>query len=58
MGSTVSAWAFGGVPASWQRRCRSRWSPAADEVVVRMVATGVCHTDLLSRELPPELFWH
>lgn len=30
--------------------------PRADEVVVRMVATGVCHTDLLSRELPPELF--
>ncbi|MCU1359669.1 MAG: aryl-alcohol dehydrogenase [Ilumatobacteraceae bacterium] len=30
--------------------------PNADEVVVRMVATGVCHTDLLSRELPPELF--
>ncbi|MGE0138550.1 MAG: NAD(P)-dependent alcohol dehydrogenase [Ilumatobacteraceae bacterium] len=30
--------------------------PRPDEVVVRMVATGVCHTDLLSRELPPELF--
>ena len=30
--------------------------PRADEVLVRMVATGVCHTDLLSRELPPELF--
>jgi aryl-alcohol dehydrogenase len=30
--------------------------PNADEVVVRMVGTGVCHTDLLSRELPPELF--
>jgi len=30
--------------------------PRADEVVVRMVATGVCHTDLLSRELPPEYF--
>lgn len=30
--------------------------PRAEEVLVRMVATGVCHTDLLSRELPPELF--
>lgn len=30
--------------------------PRDDEVLVRMVATGVCHTDLLSRELPPELF--
>ena len=30
--------------------------PNDDEVVVRMVGTGVCHTDLLSRELPPELF--
>jgi aryl-alcohol dehydrogenase len=30
--------------------------PRADEVLVRMVATGVCHTDLLSRELPPGLF--
>lgn len=30
--------------------------PRSDEVLVRMVATGVCHTDLLSRELPPELF--
>lgn len=30
--------------------------PRADEVVVRMVATGVCHTDILSRELPPEYF--
>jgi aryl-alcohol dehydrogenase len=30
--------------------------PNADEVVVRMVGTGVCHTDLLSRELPPGLF--
>ena len=27
-----------------------------DEVLVRMVATGVCHTDLLSRDLPSELF--
>ncbi|WP_040494247.1 NAD(P)-dependent alcohol dehydrogenase [Ilumatobacter nonamiensis] len=31
-------------------------SPRADEVVVRMVAAGMCHTDLLSRELPPEFF--
>jgi aryl-alcohol dehydrogenase len=30
--------------------------PRGDEVLVRMVATGVCHTDLLARELPPELF--
>lgn len=30
--------------------------PRSDEVLVRMVATGVCHTDLLSREIPPELF--
>lgn len=30
--------------------------PRPDELLVRMVATGVCHTDLLSRELPPELF--
>lgn len=30
--------------------------PRADEVVVRMVATGICHTDLMSRELPPEYF--
>lgn len=30
--------------------------PRPDEVLVRMVATGVCHTDLVSRELPPELF--
>ncbi len=30
--------------------------PRADEVLVRMVATGMCHTDLLSRELPPEFF--
>ena len=28
----------------------------SDEVLVRMVATGMCHTDLLSRELPPEFF--
>jgi aryl-alcohol dehydrogenase len=30
--------------------------PNADEVVVRVVAAGMCHTDLLSRELPPEFF--
>jgi aryl-alcohol dehydrogenase len=30
--------------------------PRPDEVVVRMVAAGMCHTDLLSRELPPEFF--
>lgn len=30
--------------------------PRADEVVVRIVAAGMCHTDLLSRELPPEFF--
>lgn len=30
--------------------------PQAGEVLVRMVATGMCHTDLLSRELPPEFF--
>jgi len=27
-----------------------------DEVLIRMVAAGVCHTDLLSREMPPEFF--
>lgn len=31
-------------------------APQAGEVLVRMVATGMCHTDLLSRELPPEFF--
>ncbi len=31
-------------------------APRNDEVLVRMVATGMCHTDLLSRELPPEFF--
>jgi aryl-alcohol dehydrogenase len=31
-------------------------APRAGEVLVRMVATGMCHTDLLSRELPPEFF--
>ncbi len=30
--------------------------PRPDEVLVRLVATGMCHTDLLARELPPELF--
>lgn len=30
--------------------------PGNDEVLVRMVAVGMCHTDLLSRELPPEFF--
>jgi len=30
--------------------------PRADEVLVRMVAAGMCHTDLLSREMPPEMF--
>ncbi len=30
--------------------------PRSDEVLVRMVAAGMCHTDLLARELPPEMF--
>ncbi|MEZ5227897.1 MAG: hypothetical protein R2710_14845 [Acidimicrobiales bacterium] len=30
--------------------------PSAHEVLVRVVAAGMCHTDLLSRELPPEFF--
>ena len=30
--------------------------PAADEVVVRMVAAGMCHTDVLMRDLPAEFF--
>jgi aryl-alcohol dehydrogenase len=30
--------------------------PGPTEVAVRLVATGVCHTDLLARELPPEFF--
>jgi aryl-alcohol dehydrogenase len=30
--------------------------PRSDEVLVRMVAAGMCHTDLLARELPPEFF--
>ena len=29
---------------------------ADDEVLVRLVAVGMCHTDLLVRELPPEFF--
>lgn len=28
----------------------------ADEVLVRMVGAGMCHTDLLMRDLPPEFF--
>ncbi len=30
--------------------------PRPNELVVRMVAVGMCHTDLLPRELPPEAF--
>jgi aryl-alcohol dehydrogenase len=30
--------------------------PRANEVLVRVVAAGMCHTDLLTRELPPEFF--
>lgn len=30
--------------------------PNDDEVLVKMVGAGMCHTDLLSRELPPEFF--
>ncbi len=30
--------------------------PNADEVLVKMLAAGMCHTDLLARELPPEFF--
>ena len=30
--------------------------PRPDEVLVRMAAVGMCHTDLLPRELPPEAF--
>ncbi|MEA3019366.1 MAG: aryl-alcohol dehydrogenase [Actinomycetota bacterium] len=30
--------------------------PGPSEVAVRMVASGLCHTDLLARELPPEFF--
>ena len=31
-------------------------APRDDEVLVRMVGAGLCHTDLLSREWPPEMF--
>lgn len=30
--------------------------PGPHEVLVKIVAAGMCHTDLLSRELPPEFF--
>jgi aryl-alcohol dehydrogenase len=30
--------------------------PNDDEVAIEMIAAGMCHTDLLSRELPPEFF--
>lgn len=30
--------------------------PGPNEVLVKVVAAGMCHTDLLSRELPPEFF--
>lgn len=30
--------------------------PGDREVLVRIVAAGMCHTDLLARELPPEFF--
>jgi len=30
--------------------------PQAGEVAIRMVATGMCHTDVLARELPAEYF--
>ncbi len=30
--------------------------PGPHEVLVKVVAAGMCHTDLLSRELPPEFF--
>jgi aryl-alcohol dehydrogenase len=30
--------------------------PRDDEVLVRILSAGVCHTDLLARELPPEFF--
>ena len=30
--------------------------PRSDEVLVRMVAAGMCHTDLITRDLPPEFF--
>jgi aryl-alcohol dehydrogenase len=31
-------------------------TPRDDEVVVRIVGAGLCHTDVLARELPPEYF--
>lgn len=31
-------------------------APGEREVLVKMVAAGMCHTDLLARELPPEFF--
>jgi aryl-alcohol dehydrogenase len=31
-------------------------APQPGEVLVRMVAAGMCHTDLLAREMPPEMF--
>lgn len=30
--------------------------PRANEVIVKVTAVGLCHTDLLMRELPPEFF--
>lgn len=30
--------------------------PGPGEAVVRMVGAGMCHTDLLAREMPPEMF--
>ena len=30
--------------------------PGPSEAVVRMVGAGICHTDLLAREMPPEMF--
>jgi len=30
--------------------------PRENEVLVRIVGAGMCHTDLLSRELPPQMF--
>ena len=31
-------------------------APRENEVLVKMVATGMCHTDILPRDLPPEFF--
>lgn len=31
-------------------------APRAGEVAVRMVAAGMCHTDVIARDLPPEFF--